>query len=144
MEEAAAMAQRTAPYAFGGTAVAVLAAVGGLVGLSQHRRGSSLGVALAAGASVGLAWLAVRIVKRGLPRGVWGGVPPAEEVRAQMWRCMPRLLGGCAVALVGGLCGIAGLFRLHEGDLDAAASFAAICVVLSSLAVWIIRRVLPR
>lgn len=68
LEEAAAMAQRSAPYAMGGTAVAVLAAVCGLVGLYRLYEGDLLVGVLSAAASAALAWLAVWIIKRGLPR----------------------------------------------------------------------------
>ncbi len=97
-----------------GGLLALLAGVSALVGLLLLRRGSFLWVALAAGASVGLAWIAVGTVKRGLPRGVQGGAPPAEVVRAQMWRYMPRLLGVCGLALLTSLCGFVALYRPYE------------------------------
>lgn len=146
MEEVAAAAQQSSPFAMGGTAVTVLAAVCGLLAFYRLSEGDFLVGVLSAAASAGLALLALWILKRGLPRQELRVrlVPTVEEVAATARRLMRYTMASCAAGLLASASAFVALYRVFEGDLLVGVVSAAASCGFAVLALWLMKRRLPR
>ncbi len=146
LEELAAAAQQSSPYAMGGTAVAVVAAVCGLVAFYRVSEGDLLVGVLSVAASAGFAGFAGWIIRRGLPQQQSGMRPlrTVDETVATARRLMKYTMASCAAGLLASASAFVALYRVYKGDLPGGVLSAAASAGVAVLALWLMKRRLPR